>query len=241
MCKNLSVNVVKICKYYLNRLLFSPELPYAFQMRKVGETRNLSVLLFGVLGGLALGVLARLWMRTISTEPEFSWSGSIFIVGLFVIFGISQSIVYILRRKIKGRKPISLVRAIGGFFSLSIFLGAGALMFPTVAMGSIAVWREKLGNRVRVLLVVLSLIVPLIISKDIISDFGWKFSSVGKILLFIFIYGVVIVAIRPTVSEFKDPSYIAKPITRRKKILVVIGILLVPILFLFLTIGVPFT
>ena len=113
-------------------------------------------------------------------------------------------------------------------------------MFPTVAMGSIAAWREKLGNRVKVLLVVLSLIVPLIISKDIISNFGWKFSSIGKILLFIFIYGVVIVALRPTVSEFKDPSYIAKPLSRTKKILVVVGILLVAILFLFFTIGVPF-
>jgi hypothetical protein len=38
------------------------------------------------LTGLVLGVIARFWMRWISTDPEFSLSGTIFIVGAFALF-----------------------------------------------------------------------------------------------------------------------------------------------------------
>ena len=34
----------------------------------------------GLAGGLAWGVIPRLWMRFISTNPEFTWSGTLFIV-----------------------------------------------------------------------------------------------------------------------------------------------------------------
>ena len=34
----------------------------------------------GVVAGFLLGIIARLWMRWISTDPEFTWSGSIYIV-----------------------------------------------------------------------------------------------------------------------------------------------------------------
>lgn len=37
----------------------------------------------GLFGGLALGVVARAWMRFISDGPEFTWSGTIFILAAF--------------------------------------------------------------------------------------------------------------------------------------------------------------
>ncbi len=49
------------------------------------------VLLRGAALGFALGatwgVLARVWMRLISTEPEFSWVGTLSIVGLAAVLG----------------------------------------------------------------------------------------------------------------------------------------------------------
>ena len=32
--------------------------------------------------GAGWGVLARVWMRLITTDPEFSWAGTLMIVGL---------------------------------------------------------------------------------------------------------------------------------------------------------------
>ena len=40
--------------------------------------------------GAAWGVAARAWMRLVSTSPEFSWSGTLMIVGLSAIFGLSS-------------------------------------------------------------------------------------------------------------------------------------------------------
>ena len=49
-------------------------------------------LLRGLIGGCALGVFARLWMRLIAEDPDFTWNGTIFIVLAFTIFGVTQTI-----------------------------------------------------------------------------------------------------------------------------------------------------
>ena len=43
----------------------------------------------GAFGGALLGVMARLWMRFISEDPEFTWNGTLFIIGGFATFGWS--------------------------------------------------------------------------------------------------------------------------------------------------------
>lgn len=43
----------------------------------------------GLLLGAAWGVAARVWMRLISDQPSFSWSGTLFVVGLAALFGAS--------------------------------------------------------------------------------------------------------------------------------------------------------
>ena len=42
--------------------------------------------------GLLLGASARAWMRTISTDPEFTMSGTFFIVLGFTFFAAMQSV-----------------------------------------------------------------------------------------------------------------------------------------------------
>lgn len=65
------------------------------------------------LTGLAIGVIARFWMRWISTDPEFSWSGTIFIVGAFALFFTTQSLVSIFSN-ITTSQLISRLIRIGG-------------------------------------------------------------------------------------------------------------------------------
>jgi hypothetical protein len=96
-----------------------------------------------VLGAL-LGVVARLWMRWISTEPEFSWGGTIFIVGAFAVFGLTQAVALSTRLHRRGRLVRTVARAAGVVGMLPLFASAGSIMMPTVVFGGLAVWRREL-------------------------------------------------------------------------------------------------
>lgn len=166
--------------------------------------RGWKILLGAIFVGIALGVTTRLWMRWISTEPEFSWSGSIFIVTAFTIFTTSQAFVYVLRRRVKSKRLTTVVRIGGAIFTLSIFSGAGALMFPTVFLASIGLWQKRLNRRIRYFLIVVSLLIP---TRQIMifgADFGWNLATLGRSLLFILIYSIVTLLLKPTVTPYLD-------------------------------------
>lgn len=200
--------------------------------------RGWKIILAAVLGGLVLGIVARLWMRWISTDPEFSWSGTIFIVLGFAIFTTNQATVFVLRKKTKSRRVTSIIRGAGVLFSLPIFAAAGAIMFPTVALASIAVWQKTMDKKVRLALLAISLIIPIMQIWGFISDFGFNFVTLGRALLFVAIYSVVIYIVKSTISpfEFASEVIIAKG---RRNIWIVPFIVFVTLLFLFFTFGIP--
>ena len=117
------------------------------------------IILAAVFGGLTLGIVARLWMRWISTDPEFSWGGTIGIVVVFTIFASTQATIYVLRRRVISRRITSVIRGIGTFLTLPLFTAAGAVMFPTVILASIALWRKKIDKRVRIVLLLISFVI----------------------------------------------------------------------------------
>ena len=197
------------------------------------------LILTGAMGGALLGIVARLWMRWISTDPEFSWSGTIFIVLGFAIFTTNQATVFVLRKKTRSRRITSIIRGTGVLFSLPIFAAAGAIMFPTVALASIAVWQKTMDKKVRLSLLAISFIIPVMQIWGFISDFGFNFVTLGRALLFVVIYSVVIYIVKPTVAPFESADSIAKISHRRRNILVAIFVVLITLLFLFFTVGIP--
>lgn len=89
----------------------------------------------GVLLGAAWGVLARVWMRMISTRPEFSWTGTLLIIGFAALGGLGLGLVHGAR--VAGRRrwwrlgvvlalPISSL-AQGIVFAPAFWLGGWAL------------------------------------------------------------------------------------------------------------------
>ncbi len=205
-----------------------------------GSIKNtVKIILAALVKGFVLGVVARAWMRWISTEPDFSWSGSIFIVMVFMIFMLNQSLVRLLRQRFMGRRSVLLIRISGVVFSLPIFTAAGGMMFPSVALASVAKWNTALGKRIRGALLLLALIIPVTISRDIVSDFGWSFATIGRILLFVSIYTVVIFATKPTVSPFRNEASEVIKMSKGKKILLVVAILAIGGIFFISTVGIP--
>ena len=199
--------------------------------------RGWKIILAAVFGGLLLGVVARLWMRWISTDPEFSWSGTGFIIGAFTIFTTTQAIVFVLRRRTASKRVTTIVRGGGTILSLPIFGGAGVIMLPTVALTSIALWQKRMDRKVRIALCVIGSIIPILQIKGFITDFGWTIATLGRALLFIAIYVIVVILIKPTVSPFKFGSEI-KVAKGRRNIWIVLFIVFVTLLFLFFTIGI---
>ncbi|MDP1851722.1 MAG: hypothetical protein Q8K48_04825 [Candidatus Planktophila sp.] len=198
---------------------------------------TIKIILAALVKGFVVGVVARAWMRWISTDPEFSWSGSIFIVMAFMIFMVNQSLVRLLRQRFKGRRSVLLIRTSGVIFSLPIFTAAGGMMFPAVALASVATWNTALGKRTRGVLLLLALVIPVIISRDIISDFGWSFATIGRILLFVSIYSVVISSTKPTLSPYRNEASEVVKLSKRKKILLVVAILAIGGIFFIFTVG----
>lgn len=160
----------------------------------------------GFFTGLAVGVIARGWMRWISRDPEFSWSGTIGIFIAFVLFFTVHSTLFLARQMAWSRGRLTVLRIVAIVFSLPLFGAAGSQMLPTVLLGALALWRNDWWRWVRLLLGVVSFIMPVIIAVDIGSDFGWGIATIGRVLLFLLIYSFVIVITEPTVAPLRDTA-----------------------------------
>jgi hypothetical protein len=158
----------------------------------------------GALAGCVLGVVARAWMRWISTDPEFTWAGTIGIVVSFGVFGAVQSTAAIARRRPVRPRLVASTRATAGVLSLGLFGAAGAVMLPTVLFGSVAVWRRGLSPVARAIFALLAVPAVVFVSVGIVDDHGRSLVSISAIAVFLAIYAVVIAATWPTTAPVLD-------------------------------------
>jgi hypothetical protein len=132
----------------------------------------------GAVLGLAWGILARIWMRLIATVPEFTWSGTLFILGLTTLTGACLATVEALRRRGMG-----WWRHLLAVPALILFAGPGALLAPTALLGGLAL--SGRGPRwLRLTLAALSLApIALIATSDIDLGYSRATAIVGMTLL----------------------------------------------------------
>jgi hypothetical protein len=156
----------------------------------------LSTIALGTLGGCVLGIVARGWMRLISTDPEFSWSGTVFIVTGFTIFGFGQSIVAVTRSRSDRRSTLTVIRAIGLATMLPLFTAAGAVMLPTVVGGGLAAARSGWHAATRIVCLVLALGPVMFVGRELVDTFGWSLRSLCGVAVMIAIYATIIWATR---------------------------------------------
>lgn len=176
--------------------------------------RVLPALAVGLFGGFALGVVARAWMRVISEDPDFTWSGTIFIVGGFSFFGLTQSIVAVARRRTTRWWTLTGARTIGAVGMLPLFLAAGALMFPTVVGCGFASARSEWPKAVRRLCLVVAAGPVLFVGTDLIGSFGWSLHTLAGFVMMLAVYATIIWAARFTFTA----QNAASPAPRRVKL-----------------------
>ena len=108
----------------------------------------------GLLLGGTWGVLARIWMRLISTHPEFSWSGTSMIVGAAAVAGGLLGLVRAARTR--GGRPEWRLAAVPG---LVLFLGPGLLLLPALVLGGWA-WGSRRAWPLRVVVALVPVGLP---------------------------------------------------------------------------------
>lgn len=163
-------------------------------------------LAIGLFGGFALGVVARAWMRLISEDPRFTWNGTISIVGGFTLFGLTQSIVAVVRRRTTRWWKLTGVRTIGGVGMLPLFVAGGALMFPTVAGCGLASARSEWSKASRGLCLVVAAGPVLFVGADLIGKFGWSLHTLAGFVMMLAVYATVIWATRFTFAALHADS-----------------------------------
>ena len=91
----------------------------------------------GALLGFMWGVVLRAWMRFISSSPEFSWSGTVFILLAATIVGATLG----LARKRRNAGGVGWWRT--SIVSLMLLGAGGAVMWPSVVFGAAAIARRR--------------------------------------------------------------------------------------------------
>jgi hypothetical protein len=128
------------------------------------------IVIAAILAGLALGVVARIWMRLIAPDPEFTVGGTIGIVVGFGLLFTGAGLSLAAHRNGWRRVPLGIARSIGCILILPAFGGAGALAFPSVLLGALAVARWDLRLPLRIFLALCASGVTVLVALTQIPD-----------------------------------------------------------------------
>lgn len=90
-----------------------------------------------VVAGVAWGVAARAWMRLVTAEAEFTWSGSVFVVIAYAVCLVAQAVAHVAgRRQTRWRRPLAgVISWIGVLF---VAPGPGMATLPGLVAAPIA-------------------------------------------------------------------------------------------------------
>ncbi len=170
-------------------------------MPRASRVHDAALVAACTMGALALGVVARLWMRLISDNPEFTWSGTIGIVTGFAIFGLSQSLSALSHRRRWRPWPARLTRFFGFVGMMPLFIAAGGQMMPTVVFGGLGSWRVRQPRAAQIVCLVVAAVPVVLVGRGIVDDFGWSLRSLAGMSGLVAIYSIIVGATRATMSR----------------------------------------
>jgi hypothetical protein len=122
------------------------------------------IVIVALLVGIALGAVARIWMRLIAPDPEFTVSGTLGIVVGFGLLFAGAGLSLAAHRNGWRRTPLGVARGIGCILILPAFSAAGGLAFPSVILGALAVARWDQRIPLRALFALVAVVVTVIVA-----------------------------------------------------------------------------
>ncbi|MFL6152889.1 MAG: hypothetical protein ACJ72B_10965 [Ornithinibacter sp.] len=130
----------------------------------------------GLLGGAVWGVVARVFMRLLSDDPQFSWEGTLAIVGASAVAGALVGLVHGAR--VTGRSRWWRLAALPGVL---LFAGPGSLLLPAaVGMAAVLLGRPAV-RAVGVLLVAATPVI--VVTTPPVAPTGLQLAGLAVMLL----------------------------------------------------------
>ncbi|MCC7020565.1 MAG: hypothetical protein IT332_12455 [Ardenticatenales bacterium] len=169
-----------------------------------------AAILAGALAGAIWGVVARVWMRVISAEHEFSWGGTLGIIGIFAVFGLGQAVAAIARRS---AWPIGwqiATRILTIVATIPMGLAAGAPMLPYLLLAALALGRTDLHRGVRFALAALAAVPTLFVLRQLVDDLVLWRAVVGWMLMFA-VYAPLVWALAQSLRPFVRREMVVVP------------------------------
>jgi hypothetical protein len=167
---------------------------------------SLLVLVASFLTGAVLGVVARIWMRFITTHPEFSWEGTrIIVIGFGVMF-LGQAGVYLGRRNRVQPSGFVALRVVAIVTLVPLAFGAGGVAFPIIVFAPLAIIRTGWNRWLRMLLGVLAVLAGVFVAFTLFSDLSAIRATIG-VAWFALIYGILVWAVSFSFAPRHDPRF----------------------------------
>ena len=159
-----------------------------------------SGLVAGLLVGGVGGLLARTWMRLITTdEPEFSWAGTLFIVGAFAVMGGVAGAVTGARLRGWCGHAMTALRIVGLLAALPLATGAGILLAPTLLLGALALGRPTWPRSLRAVLAALAAVPVLAVHGQAWGNGLGAGRALAALVLCLLVYGGLVLALGQSV------------------------------------------
>jgi uncharacterized membrane protein YfcA len=172
-------------------------------------------------------------MRFISPAPEFTWSGTLFIVTVFTVAATAQGVARVVRQKSWPRWAQTIVRVLAGLLALPLGAGAGIVMVPAMLTGSLALGRTDWSRRWRLAMGAVAAINTLAMFPLLLEDLNWGRAILGWVSM-VLVYALVVV----TLSLNFQPRGDGWKVSRRAAVVVVAVIAVsAAALFLITTVG----
>ena len=154
------------------------------------------VVIVAFLIGIAFGVVARMWMRLIAPDPEFTVSGTLGIVVGFGLLFAGAGLSLAAHRNGWRRTPLGVARGIGCILILPAFGAAGGLAFPSVVLGALAVARWDLRIPLRAVFALVAVAVTVIVACTQIpaDDLSAVRTVVGMVLYPVLLWPMLLAA-----------------------------------------------
>ena len=139
------------------------------------------LVLAGALLGFTWGVLIRLWMRLISTDPEFTWGGTIYILMAATVFGMGVAGAAAGRRSPR-RWARRVTRVLGGVSLIFLAGAAGSIMVASVIPMTLAVAERRWWRPARLALFALALLPMKVVYDEIVKDSSALETSIAMVV-----------------------------------------------------------
>lgn len=169
----------------------------------VRRMHPLLVLGGGLFAGAAWGAFARLWMRFIADDPEFTWAGTLGIVIGFGIAGLGQAGSYLAGRAGLRRGWRTLIRVLGVLSLLPLGVAAGGPMLPAVVLAAVVWSRPEWPGPARTAMAAVCAVPVVAVARIVAVGLGAGKAVVG-IAWFLLVYVVIAWAARFTLGPQRD-------------------------------------